>query len=335
MPKTISVARIRDRLVRRQVGDIKPAFWDQPIQINERTNKMENAVMKILQSALLGIFTVFFALPLQAQTPSQKFELTKVADHVYSFRYGVHRNIIVVTDDGVIISDPLNPPAAKMMMVEIKKLTEKPVKYVIYSHNHWDHISGAGIFKAQGAEIVQHELAAKRTRKNPDVIPADTIWSGDRRDIKLGDQTIELHYIGPSHGRGMTVMRLARQKILHTVDVVTPNRIPFTIMPDYIPYKLVDALKKVEMLDFERIIPGHGAPEAPRSAVTQAREYMQDLSAAVTKSAKIIKNPYAIPKITEFVKSELRPKYGKWGQFDAWMGMNVLRIVLEQRMGWN
>jgi glyoxylase-like metal-dependent hydrolase (beta-lactamase superfamily II) len=275
------------------------------------------------------------ALPVQAQTPIKKFDLTKVADNVYSFRFIIHRNMIVVTDDGVIISDPLNPSAAKVMMAEIKKLTDKPVKYVIYSHNHWDHISGAGIFKTQGATIVQHELGAKATRKNPAVIPADFTWSGDRRDIKLGNQTIELYYIGPSHGSGMTVMRLPKRKILHTVDVVTPNRIVFTIMPDYIPYKLIEALKKVETLDFKRIIPGHGPAQAPRSAVTQAREYMQDLTAAVTNAVKITKNPFALPKITELVKNKLRPKYGNWGQFDAWMEMNVLRIILEQRMGWN
>ena len=56
----------------------------------------------------------------------------------------------------MIISDPMNPTAAKLMMAEIKELTDKPVKYVIYSHNHWDHISEVGIFKAQGAKIVQH-----------------------------------------------------------------------------------------------------------------------------------------------------------------------------------
>ncbi len=243
--------------------------------------------------------------------------------------------MVVVTDEGVIVTDPINPAAAREMMAEIRKLTDRPVKFVIYSHNHWDHISGAGIFKAQGAKIVQHELGAKGTRENADVVAADFTWSGNRHDIELGNQTIELHYIGQSHGKGMTVMRLPQHKILHTVDVVTPNRIAFTIMPDFIPYKLIEALKRVERLEFERIIPGHGPAVAPRSAVIQGREYLQDLSAAVAKAAKVTKNPFALPEITELVKNELRPKYGEWGQFDAWMGMNVLRITLEQRMGWN
>lgn len=296
---------------------------------------MRTVIIKVLQLSLLGLLAVIIALPVEAQTHDEKFDLTKVADNVYSFRSFIHRNIIVVTDDGVIVSDPMNASAAKMMMAEIKKLTDKPVKYVIYSHNHWDHISGADIFKAQGAKIVQHELGAKGTRENPAVVPADITWSGDRRDITLGNQTIELHYIGPSHGKGMTVMRLPKQKLLHTVDTVTPNRIMFMFMPDYIPYRLIEALKYVETLDFERIIPGHGPAEAPRITVTQAREYLQDLTAAVTGATKITKNPFALPEITELVKKELRPKYGKWGGFEPWMQLNVLRIITEQRLGWN
>ena len=289
----------------------------------------------MLQLALLGFLTVLIALPVQAQTASKKFDLTKVADNVYSFRSSIHRNMIVVTDEGVIVTDPMNASAAEAMMAEIKKLTDKPVKYVIYSHNHWDHISGAGIFKAQGAKIVQHELGANGTRENPAVVPADTTWSGDRNDITLGNQTIELHYIGPSHGKGMTVMRLPRQKILHTVDTVTPNRLMFMNMPAYIPYRLIEALKNVEALDFERIIPGHGPAEAPRSAVTEAREYLEDLTAAITAAVKITKNPFAFPKITELVKEELRPKYGDWGGFEDWMQLNIVRITQEQRLGWN
>lgn len=296
---------------------------------------MHRQYLNILTAFLTVSLFTSLVLPVQAQSPDNKFDVTKVADNVYSFRFNRHRNMIVVTDDGVIISDPLNSAAAKVMMVEIEKLTDKPVRYVIYSHNHWDHISGAGMFKAQGAKIVQHELGAKGTRENPAVTPVDITWSGNRRDIILGNQTIELHYIGPSHGKGMTVMRLPKRKILHTVDVVTPKRLVFTIMPDNIPYKLIEALKKVETLNFERIIPGHGPAQAPRSAVTEAREYLQDLSAAVASAAKITKNPYALSEITELVKKELRPKYGNWGQFDAWIGMNVLRITMEQQIGWN
>src|SRR5262249_45523589 len=93
-----------------------------------------------------------------AQTPAPQFDLTKVTDQVYSFRSGITSAMIVATSDGVIVTDPINSKAAKNMMDEIRKVTDKPVKFVIYSHNHWDHIAGARIFKDQGAKIIQHAL---------------------------------------------------------------------------------------------------------------------------------------------------------------------------------
>lgn len=272
--------------------------------------------------------------PVHAQANTKKFEMTKIVDGVYSFRAFFHRNMIVVTDAGVIVTDPMGPIQAKMMAAEIKKITDKPVKLVIYSHNHWDHIAGAGVFKADGAKILQHELGAKATVPHKNVIPADETWNGPRHDVKIGSQVIELYYLGSSHGAGMTVMRLPKRKLLHTVDVVTHNRLAFRNMPDSVPRNWIKALARIEKLEFDRIIPGHGAPSAPRSAVTAQREYLVALTAAVKKAVGITKNPFAIPKITEIVKKELRPKYGKWAQFDEWMMMNVDRILLEMRIGW-
>lgn len=279
--------------------------------------------------------TLILAVPsCFAQAPGPQFDMTKVADNVYSFRFFIHRNMVVLTNDGVIISDPINPLAAQHMLDEIKKLTDKPVKLVIYSHNHWDHIAGARIFKDQGAKVLQHELGAKNTRPNPAVVPADETFAGDKHVVSLGGETIELIYVGPSHGSGMVVMRLPKQRILHTVDVVTPGRVAFRGMPDFSPQDWIVALKKIEQLDFDRIIPGHGPAAAPKSAVTEQREYLESLGKAVADASKKAGNPFAFDKITELVKEDLRPKYGKWESFDDWMGMNVERLMFEQRIGW-
>lgn len=285
--------------------------------------------------AVLAAVAVTPAGPALAQAPSGPlFDMTKVADNVYSFRFFIHRNMVVVTDDGVIVTDPINPVSAQHMLAEIKKITDKPVKLVIYSHNHWDHIAGAKVFKDQGAKIIQHELAAKATRPSPVVPPADETFSGDKHVVTLGGTTIELILAGSSHGTGLVVMRLPKERILHTIDVVTPNRVAFRNMPDFFPQDWIKALAKIEQLEFDRIIPGHGPPVAPKSAVTEQREYVQDLTKAVTEGTKKAGNPFAFDAITASVKEDLRPKYGKWAQFEDWMLLNVDRIILEQRIGW-
>lgn len=269
-----------------------------------------------------------------AQGSGPQFDMTKVTGNAYSFRFFIHRNMIVLTSDGVIVTDPINPVAAQHMMAEIKKITDKPVKLVIYSHNHWDHIAGARIFKDQGARIIQHELAAKETRPSPIVVAADETFSGDKHVVTLGDQTVELIYVGRSHGSGMVVMRVPKERILHTIDVVTPGRVAFRNMPDFFPQDWINALARMERMDFDRIIPGHGPASAPKSAVAEQRHYLEDLTAAVVEGTKRAGNPFAFDKITEYVKNDLRPKYGKWDQFDDWMVLNVDRVILEQRIGW-
>ena len=74
------------------------------------------------------------------------FALVEVADGLYSFGNGEAYGAFLVTDDGVIVMDTVSTTQAPFMMDAIKSVTDQPVKYLLYSHNHWDHISGGQIF---------------------------------------------------------------------------------------------------------------------------------------------------------------------------------------------
>ena len=119
---------------------------------------------------LLSIFTaVAFATSAFAQLPPgmKPFETTRVADDVYTFRFMFHRNMFIVTDAGVIVTDPISPRAAKILRAEIAKVTEQPVEYVVYSHEHWDHISGGQIFRDEGARFISHAQCIDEFKRNP------------------------------------------------------------------------------------------------------------------------------------------------------------------------
>ncbi|GAG93084.1 unnamed protein product, partial [marine sediment metagenome] len=77
---------------------------------------MKSLAVRILQFAVLSFSTMLFALTGQAHSASPKIGLTKVAENVYSFKYFIHRNMIVISDEGVILTDPMNAKAAKMML---------------------------------------------------------------------------------------------------------------------------------------------------------------------------------------------------------------------------
>ena len=208
---------------------------------------------------------------------------------LYVFRWRTHRNIFIVTDDGVIVTDPMNPKAAELLHGEIRKVTDKSVKYVVYSHNHHDHISGGNIFEKEGASFVGHENLLKELADHPSpVIPLPDITFKDSYQLKLGGRTLELAYFGPNHGDSLVVMRLPDERILFIVDIVTPRRVAFRTMPDFWPDEWVRSLKEIEKMDFDYVICGHGPqdqpPIDPASVVTEQRIYLQELMAAVKEA---------------------------------------------------
>jgi glyoxylase-like metal-dependent hydrolase (beta-lactamase superfamily II) len=106
-----------------------------------------------------------FVTTAQAQRP--QIETTKVegTDNVYIFRNGNHQSIFIVTKDGVIATDPIaygRPTGGQDYIAEIRKITDKPIKYLIYSHHHYDHIAGGKPFKDAGATIIAHKRAKER-----------------------------------------------------------------------------------------------------------------------------------------------------------------------------
>src|ERR1700752_3403355 len=98
------------------------------------------------KSLLLAAGVSLFAQSAFGQSPPAapaaaapgKNKTKKKCHDAYTSRYLFHRNVFLVTSDGVIAPDPISPDAAAAMMEEIRRVTDRPVKYVIYTHNHYD-----------------------------------------------------------------------------------------------------------------------------------------------------------------------------------------------------
>ena len=96
-----------------------------------------------LAATMLTLPAAFAQQPQRPQIETRKVDGT---DNVYIFRNGNHQSIFVVTKDGVIATDPIaygRPTGGQQYVDEIKKVTDKPIKYLIYSHHHFDHIAGS------------------------------------------------------------------------------------------------------------------------------------------------------------------------------------------------
>lgn len=211
------------------------------------------------------------------------YTLTHIEDNLYSFLDDVGtRNFFLVTSEGVIATDPISVESGLELEKAIASVTDQPVRYVIYSHNHWDHVEGGKPFKDQGATFISHERCRQRfvQRPNPDVVMPDFTIAGNYT-LELGGEKVELLYYGPNHSQCTLFMRLKGGKYLFVVDVVSPGAIPWGIAPDQDFDATIRTIEELEKLDFDMIIPGHGVPITHPSALTERRLYLLALRDAV------------------------------------------------------
>ncbi len=288
--------------------------------------------MEIL-NAITILATLIVGIPAAiAQTPppvsTKKVEGT---DNVYVFRYGGHQSMFVVTSQGVIATDPISYlRPAKPYIDAIKAVTDKPIKYVIYSHHHYDHIAGGQPFKELGATFIAHRRAKERflELKKQNALLADVVMPDqvvdDKKTIKLGDATLELIYVGRNHSDNSLVMRLPKEKLVFVVDFAPIESVQFRNIPDNAsPLEYIESLKKLAALDWDRMIPGHpyaGGRLGTKKDVQDDIAYMEDLSAEVKKAADA-------GKCFDTAMKEVKlPKYEKWANYEASLPANVERL---------
>lgn len=151
------------------------------------------------------------------------YEVESLGDGLYTFRYGPYRNIFLIGTDGVIVTDPIKVPAAEALRAEIAKLTDLPVKYVAYSHSHWDHAAGGAIYKKEGAVFAAHEKCRDNIREtpHPDVVEPDIAYA-ESLTLSVGEQSLEMRYFGPNHGDCLSVMVAKPANIGFVVDLANP-----------------------------------------------------------------------------------------------------------------
>jgi glyoxylase-like metal-dependent hydrolase (beta-lactamase superfamily II) len=243
-------------------------------------------------------------------------EVTKLRDDVFLFRHLFHQSIFIITPKGVIVTDPIASDAAAWLNAEIKKLTDQPVRYVIYSHHHNDHITGGDVF-ADTALFLSHEAARREILKDSDPhIPVPDLTFTDRLFIDLGGKRVELIYTGKNHSDNSVVVLLPQDKLLFAVDFIPVETVAYRTMRSDYPDEWIESLKRVEALDFETLVPGHGKI-GKKEHVRLFRGYLEDLTAAVKDAMQ------KGMSLEEAKKTVRLPKYDGWQRYAEWFPENV------------
>jgi glyoxylase-like metal-dependent hydrolase (beta-lactamase superfamily II) len=190
--------------------------------------------------------------------PTPPLALVKIADDLFSIEGSGGNVAVYLTSEGAIVIDDKFERQHEEILANVKKLTDKPVKYLINTHHHGDHTGGNAKMLGTGVEILLHKNArANMIKGKQPGIPRITF--ADEATLTLGGQEVQAHYFGRGHTNGDAVIVFPARRTIHTGDLMA-NATPLI---DYnnggsvLEYtKTLDAILK---LDFDTVIPGHGS----------------------------------------------------------------------------
>jgi glyoxylase-like metal-dependent hydrolase (beta-lactamase superfamily II) len=270
-----------------------------------------------------------------ASATAQPIRAVPVADGAYVLQgaaalgSATNRNFIanasfVVTPEGVVVIDALgSPPLARELLAEIRRVTAAPVRYVIVTHYHADHIYGLQVFEDEGATIVAHraaldylgsEAAQQRLQHSRDTmapaIDAQTRLVPPRRvldgpvTLSLGGTDFVVRPVGPAHTPEDLVVWVPQRRLLVVGDLVFRGRLPYVGLAD--SRRWIATLDTLLGYGAAVVVPGHGpvSTEA-RTDLQFTRDYLADLRRTMGAAAHAL---------TPFAEAYARTDWSRWQQ---------------------
>ncbi len=292
-------------------------------------------------------------LPARAQPAAMPMAVQRVAEHTYfvqgasALGSAANQNFIsnagfVVADGGVLVVDALgSPPLAERLLAEIRRITPLPVRYVVVTHCHADHIYGLQVFRAAGARIVGHvgcreylgsdtarlRLQASREELAPWIderteLVAPDLWVGEdgsRADLRLriGRSEFLVRHAGPSHTAEDLVVHVPDNGVLFAGDIVFRGRVPFVGQAD--SRRWIDALDALLALRPALLVPGHGPlsrePQADLQLTRDYLAYLRQTMGAAARAMEPFEEAYAR---TDWSRFSGLPLFGPANRINAY-----------------
>ena len=257
-----------------------------------------------------------------------------VADGVYIFEFAGYQSMFVVDPAGVLITDPISRAAAPVYLAEVRKLTSAPIRYVVYSHHHFDHIEGGAPFKEAGATFVAHRNAKVQLQrlKNPAVVMPDQTVD-DSKVLMVGRTRVELLYMGRNHSDNSLVISVPAKKVIYAADWLPLGELIWRNNFDSYIDEWFEGIDRVLALDWERLVVGHARAHNPKGWGTKDdvrafKAYFTDLKEAVRVAYQQGLCPNRAPNEVKL------PKYAHLFEYEEFLPMNVDRMCLYWRNGW-
>jgi glyoxylase-like metal-dependent hydrolase (beta-lactamase superfamily II) len=286
-------------------------------------------IHRFILKQFVGQTRAYFNAP-----PFRGSEVEQVSERVYTFRWGWYRNVFVVTDAGVVATDPFNPEAATLLRQAIRdKAGDRPVKQLFYTHYHRDHTEGGAALEAE--EIVAYQGCSPYfdDLNSPDIARPTRTISGDQT-VEIGGVTFDLLYLGKTHTDTLYAVHLPQEGVLFTADFGMVRAFPPVGYPDFYRPGVVRAAERLSRLDFESFVPSHFGWGSKRDFL-DFWEMFRRLDEATRDAGTKFGRPDQRP-VEAFaeVYDRIRADYGHWHGFDQMILFSAVRTVTGQLLGY-
>jgi len=250
----------------------------------------------------------------------------------------------VVGDDGIAVIDTFeNEPAAQALLGEIRMVSKLPIKFVINTHYHLDHVAGNGVFAKEGAVIVAHrnvpawihtenlkffgkDITAEQ-KSMVENLAAPTMLYDSESELRLGTLALHVQYF-PGHTGGDSIVIVQQEKsaVIFCGDLFWNHTLPNLIDASTLPWiETLSTFSKFAAVSPIQFIPGHGDP-GNSSDVVGFRGYLSDLREWVSVAKK---DGGAGASLVDAVLPQMKKKYGSWHLFDYFSKRNIADVEAE------
>ena len=183
-------------------------------------------------ACLVGVPASVAAEPAPAAALTPSAPAVKIAEGIYVIE-GNYNSTVALSPVGVIVIDTKPKAQFDNVKAEIGKLSDKPIRFLINTHYHYDHVDSNAAFRALGADIVAYKTLAKHMmdpppnpmtgepmpKATPEALPTIT-YSGDHAMVRTGDMVADLYHPGSGHTDGDTIVHFAKQNVVVAGDLV-------------------------------------------------------------------------------------------------------------------
>jgi glyoxylase-like metal-dependent hydrolase (beta-lactamase superfamily II) len=217
-------------------------------------------IMKIIIQSLCFFILLFNNIIIAQNFDDVTIKTTQVSEHVYML-VGAGGNIgVSVGDDGVFMIDSQFAPLSSKIIAEIQKISNQPIRFLVNTHHHGDHIGGNVKMHKSGTTIIAHDNVRKNLDGKPiEILPIITF--NDKLNLYLNGEQILFFHIANAHTNGDALLYFNQSNVLHTGDTYFNGRYPYIDLNNGGSVDgYIAAAKNTLILidDNTKIIPGHG-----------------------------------------------------------------------------